>query len=143
MYRIRLHRGLPSLLLVLALAGVGLAAYMVICGGPTLTINGNSQRKEFETRFLGEYCDSLSKVRVLDMTEHVVVWEVVADPNVAFCDFVLSPGENPATVRGIARVIIPSHSDTFMLSRGRKYEVTVWGQAANFSCGASSQVIEF
>jgi hypothetical protein len=103
----------------------------------------HSRSKEIETLFLGEYCDSLSKVKVLDMTDGVVVWEDVADPDFAFCRFTLSRGENPAIVRGISKATIPANQNTFTLRSGRRYEVTVWGLEARAGCGASSQRFEF
>src|SRR5215208_7173760 len=98
MRRIRLSHVLLLLVVALVLTGVGRVAYTFVCGGPSLTIKGDSRSKDFETLFLGEYCDSLSRVRVLDMTEGVEVWEAVTDPNFAFCRFTLSSGENSAVV---------------------------------------------
>ena len=143
MRRVRLSHVLLLLVVALVLTGVGRVAYIFICGGPSLSIKGNSQSKDFETLFLGEYCDSLSRVRVLDMTEGVVVWEAVADSNFAFCRFTLSRGENPALIPGISKVMIPVNKHTFTLLGGRRYEVTVWGREARGGCGASSQRVEF
>ena len=52
MYRIKLRHVLLLLLLVVV-AGLGLVAYRIVCGGPTLTVKGDAQSKDFETRFLG------------------------------------------------------------------------------------------
>jgi len=136
------RRILLTLLVVLVLVGAGIVAYMYICRGPNLIITGDAQRKDFRSVFLGEYCDSLSRIRVRDLTSNVVVWEAAANPKSAFCDFSLSQGDNPATLEGLSKVLVPANQSTFNLGKGRKYEVTVWPEGRN-SCGATSETFEF
>ena len=76
------------------------------------------------------------------MTSGVVVWEVITNPKQGLCHFSLSQGDNPAVVEGLSKVVAPTNQTTFNLSRGRKYEVTVWPEGRN-SCGATSQSFEF
>ena len=137
-----MRRILLTLLVVLVLVGAGIVAYMYICRGPNLIITGDAQRKDFRSVFLGEYCDSLSRIRVRDLTSNVVVWEAAANPKSAFCDFSLSQGDNPATLEGLSKVLVPANQSTFNLGKGRKYEVTVWPEGRN-SCGATSETFEF
>jgi hypothetical protein len=130
--------------LVLILVGAGIVAYMYICRGPNLIITGDAQRKDFRSVFLGEYCDSLSRIRVRDMTSgSVVVWEATTNSKRGFCDFSLSQGDNPALLEGLSKVVVPTNQTTFNLSRGRKYEVTVWRRDSKSSCGSTSQSFEF
>ena len=133
---------LIALVLLLVLVGAGIVAHMYICRGPSLIITGDSQRKDFRSVFLGEYCDSLSRIRVRDLNSNVAVWDVTTNPKKAFCDFSLSPGDNPATLEGISKVLVPANQSTFNLGKGRKYEVMVWPEGRN-SCGAIAETFEF
>ena len=138
-----MRRILLALLIVLFLVPAGgIVAYKYVCRGPDLIITGNAQRKDFRPVFLGEYCDSLSRIRVRDLSSNVTVWEVTLNPKGAFCDFSLSQGDNPTTLEGISKVLVPADQSTFNLGEGRKYEVTVWPEGRN-SCGATSETFEF
>ncbi len=138
-----MRRILLALLIVFFLVPAGgIVAYKYVCRGPDLIITGDAQRKDFRSVFLGEYCDSLSRIRVRDLTSSVVVWEAAANPKKAFCDFSLSQSDNPATLEGLSKVLVPENQSTFNLGKGRKYEVTVWPEGRN-SCGATSETFEF
>src|SRR5260370_22886778 len=93
------------LLIVLVLVGGGVLAYGFLCSGPSLEITGNARKKEFAAHFLGEYCDSFSSVTVTDVASNAVVWDIEIKPDVAFCQFSLSPGENPAFIERVSLVI--------------------------------------
>jgi hypothetical protein len=129
--------------ILLALVGGGVFAYGIFCSGPSLTVTGDAHKKDFAAHFLGEYCDSFSKVTVSDATSNVVVWDVEINPNVAFCEFSLSTGENPAFLAGVSRVIVPTQQATFTLAKGTKYKVTVQRENSSTRCGVTSHTFQF
>jgi hypothetical protein len=130
-------------LIVLVLVGGGVLAYGFFCSGPSVTVTGDANKKEFVAHFLGEYCDSFSRVTVTDTVSNAVVWDVEISPTVAFCDFSLSPGKNSAFQERVSRVIVPSDQAAFTLTKGTKYKVTVRRQGSTARCRVSSQTFEF
>ena len=128
---------------VLAVVGGGVFAYGFFCTGPSLEVTSDANKKKFVAHFLGEYCDSFSRVTIIDTLSNSVVWDVEIDPNVAFCEFSLSPGANSAFLERVARVIVPSNRATFTLTKGTKYKVTVQRQGSTTRCGVSSRIFEF
>jgi hypothetical protein len=123
--------------------GGGVLAFGFLCSPPSLEITGDAHKKDFAAHFLGEYCDSLSNVTLTDVTTNIVVWNVEIKPDVAFCYFSLSPGENPAFVERVSRVIVPTNQKTFTLTPQTKYKITVRRSGSTTRCGVSSTTFEF
>jgi hypothetical protein len=130
-------------LVLLAVIGGGVIAFGFFCSGPTLEISGDARKKDFSARFLGEYCDSLSNVTLTDATSNAVLWSVEIKRDVAFCYFSLSPGENPAFVVGVSRVIVPTNQNSFTLLPQTKYKITVQRSDSTTRCGIGSTTFEF
>ena len=130
-------------LIVLVLVGGGVLAYRFLCSSPSLEITGDARKKDFAAHFLGEYCDSFSNVTVTDLSSNAVVWDIEINPNVAFCQFSLSPGENPAFVERVSRVTVPTNQRTFTLTAHTKYKITVRRQGSSTRCGVTSQTFAF
>ena len=131
------------MLVALIVAGGGVLAFGFLCRPPSLEISGDAHKKDFAAHFLGEYCDSLSNVTLTDVTTNTVVWNVEIKPDVAFCYFSLSPGENPAFVERVSRVIVPTKQKTFTLTPQTKYKISVRRQGSSTRCGVSSESFAF
>jgi hypothetical protein len=130
-------------LIVLAVVGCGVFAYGFLCNGPSLEITGDAHKKQFVAHFLGEYCDSLSNLTVIDATTNAVVWDVEIKPDIAFCDFSLLPGINAAFREGVSRVIVPVNQTSFTLTPRTKYKITVRRSGSKTRCGVGSTTFEF
>ena len=130
-------------LVALIVVGGGVLAFGFLCSPPSIEITGDAHKKDFATYFLGEYCDSLSNVTLTDATTNTVVWNVEIKPDVAFCYFSLSPGENPAFVERISRVIVPVNQKTFTLTPQTKYKITVRRSGSTTRCGIATQTFAF
>ena len=129
-------------LILLVLVGGGVA-YRFFCSGPSLEITGDARKKDFAANFLGEYCDSFSNVTVTDVSSNAVVWDVEINPNVAFCEFSLSPGKNPTFLQGVSRAIVPMNQTSFALKTGTQYKMTVRRQGSTTRCGVTSRTFAF
>ena len=130
-------------LVALAVVGVGVLAFGVLCSPPSIEITGDAHKKDFATHFLGEYCDSLSNVTLTDTTSNTIVWNVEIKPDVAFCYFSLSPGENQAFIERVSRVIVPTNERTFTLRPQTKYKLTVRRSGSTTRCGVASETFAF
>jgi hypothetical protein len=130
-------------LVALTVLGLGLLAFRVLCSPPSIEITGDAYKKDFATHFLGEYCDSLSNVTLTDTTSNAIVWEVEVNQDVAFCYFSLSPGENPAFLERVSRVIVPTNQRTFTLRPQTKYKLTVRRSGSTTRCGVASETFAF
>jgi hypothetical protein len=130
-------------LAVLAVLVVAVVAYGFLCSGPLLEISGDAHKKDFVAHFLGEYCDGFSNVTVANATTNIVVWSVEVKPDVAFCEFSLSPGNNAAFREGVSRVIVPADQTSFTLAPQTKYKITVRRSGSTTRCGVGSTTFEF
>jgi len=122
---------------------IGVLAFALLCSPPSLEVTGESHKKDFAVHFLGEYCDSPSNVTLTEMTTNAVVWSVEIKPDVSFCYFSLSSGNNFALQQGISRVIVPANQTTFTLMPKTKYKITVRRAGSTTSCGVGSTTFEF
>lgn len=141
MRRINIRFGI--LLSAVVVVGSGVVACRLLCDPPSLRITGDSQKKEVFATFLGEYCDSLSNVRLTDTTTNVDVWNVDIHPGVAFCNFSFSLGNNASFQEGVSQVIVPANQNTFTLTPHTKYRITVRRVGWTSLCGVGSATFEF
>ncbi|HEY0762850.1 MAG TPA: hypothetical protein VGD61_10820 [Pyrinomonadaceae bacterium] len=132
-----------SLLIAVSLLGGGVGACKLLCDPPTLRITGDSQKKDVFATFLGEYCDSLSNVRLTDTTTNVDVWNVDIHPGVAFCNFSFSLGNNAAFQEGVSQINVPANQNTFTLTPHTKYRITVRRVGSTSLCSVGSATFEF
>jgi len=130
-------------LVALLIVGGGVLAFGFLCSPPSLEITGDAHKKNFAAHFLGEYCDSLSNLTLTDATSNTVVWSVEIKPDVAFCYFSFSPGNNPAFVSGVSRVIVPTNETSFTLTPRTKYKITVRRSGSTTRCGIATQTLAF
>ena len=90
--------------------------------GPTITFNVSTW---------GEYPTTVTRIRLSDLSNRSVLWELNADnsePQIG--GFSLSEGDNPvqvATENGSYRAVAPSNSATFTLRKGPEYKLELWG----------------
>jgi hypothetical protein len=130
-------------LVALIVVAASVLAFGFFCSPPAIEITGDAHKKDFATHFLGEYCDSLSNVTLTDATSNAIVWSVETKPDVAFCYFSLSPGENPAFIERVSRVIVPTNQKTFTLTPQTKYKITVRRSGSTTRCGVATKTFAF
>jgi len=126
-----------------AVIGTSVVAYRFLCKGPSIEITGDAHQKKFLATFLGEYCDSLSNVTVTNATTNTIVWSVDIKRGVPFCDFSLSPGNNPALQEGVSRVVVPANESNFTLTPQTTYKVTVRRAGSTTRCGVGTAAFQF
>ena len=84
-----------------------------------------------DVQTLGEYPTTVDRIRLSDMKQSTIVWELVAlNGDAQLHEFTLKAGENPTlpdSDYGKYRVIAPEGADRFVLRRGTKYRIELWG----------------
>ena len=106
-----------------------------------LSVTQNSRGTFIDARFLGEYYANARRLRITDLEDHVVVWELKARNDFFPVSLVsLEPGENPALPEGAqvseVKVIVPD-DESFSLVPGRRYRVEVWSYKSGMRRHAS------
>jgi hypothetical protein len=84
-----------------------------------------------DVQTLGEYPTTVKRIRLSERNRSAVVWEVAAsDGTPQIHLFTLKPGDNPALLEansGSYRVVVPVARPLFLLKKGAKYRVEIWG----------------
>ena|SRR6266850_2573777 len=146
----RLRAKQPLLLGCALVAGAvfGAATYRVIFGGPYVYIVSRTAEKTVDLHFLDEYCIGIAHIRLTDRSSDAIIWEVVAVENkdTGICSFKLHLGPNPVRVGQPPdyqfKVLHPA-KPFFYLQKGRKYELTIWGNNGAARWGVTHQAIRF
>jgi hypothetical protein len=114
---------------------------------PTLRLVRSSRDIVVDVQTLGEYPTTVNRIRVSDLSQSTVVWEVVTQRGTPqIHDFALKLDNNPALLAaqyGDYRVVAPNGADRFVLRKGVRYRIELWGgstiltkSSATFSFGA-------
>jgi hypothetical protein len=115
----------------------------VACTGkPPLRIAKIPNGIGVDVQTLGEYPTTISRIRLSDAQSGQAIWEVHAardsqpgGPQLS--RFSLSAGPNPARIEAVMAgsydVVVPPHSDRFVLQRHVRYKLTLWGSSGNTS----------
>jgi hypothetical protein len=97
---------------------------------PPLRMIRGANEVTIDVQTLGEYQTTVNRVRLLDMSRSVV-WEIAAQGRDAqIRELVLMAGNNESQVEpeyGAYQVLTPKGADHFILSRGMKYTIELWG----------------
>jgi len=90
-----------------------------------------------DVQTLGEYQTTVSRIRLSDINQSAVVWELAtANGTPQIHEFTLKPGENPALLEsspGTYRVVVPAGGNLFLLEKARKYRIELWGGSTIFT----------
>jgi hypothetical protein len=119
------------------LCGLALALSVWIAirwNAPPLLLVQDGSKVTVDVSTLGEYPTTVSRIRLSDVGNGAVVWEVRAESGPAQLHrFSLTEGENPVQVDadyGSYRVVAPFNSASFSLHKGTHYKIELWGGAS-------------
>jgi hypothetical protein len=97
---------------------------------PPLRLVRSSRDIVVDVQTLGEYPTTVNRIRLSDL-QSTVVWEVVTQRGTPqIHDFALKLDDNPALLEaqyGDYRVVTPNGADRFVLRKGVRYRIEVWG----------------
>jgi hypothetical protein len=112
---------------------------------PPLRINRTESKIAIDTSFFGEYPTTVSRIRMSDVHNRTVLWEIqAATPDTQIRGFSLNEGANPVLIKptyGSYRLVVPSNSATFTLSNSSVYELELW--AGNSDITKASATVWF
>ncbi len=97
---------------------------------PPLRITSDGPKLSVDVSSLGEYPTTVAKIRLSDLDIRAVVWEARGSDTPQIHGFTLNEGENTAQIHadhGSYRIIAPSDSSKFLLRRGTRYKLELWG----------------
>ena len=97
---------------------------------PPLKTISDGSKLSVDVRTLGEYQTTVARIRLSDLSKRAVVWELRSNDTAQIRGFLLTPGENAAQIHadhGSYRIIVPSSSSTFLLRKGTRYMLELWG----------------
>jgi hypothetical protein len=102
-------------------------------GAPSLRVTKDRSSVIIDVRTLGEYQTSVTRLRLTDVGNDAVIWELsVKSGEPQIDEILLSLGANSSTLRGVQagtyEVIVPKSSDIFVIEQSRTYTVEVWGK---------------
>jgi hypothetical protein len=90
-----------------------------------------------DVQTLGEYQATVNRIRLYDVNQGTVVWEIASQNGDAqIHQFILKTGENPAALdaaAGAYSVIVPKGADRFALHKGTKYRLDLSNGSTVFS----------
>jgi hypothetical protein len=112
---------------------LGILAILPGCLKPPLALMQKGNGIEVSVATLGEYPTSISRIQLKDSDQGKIIWELRSKGRVPqLWGFHLSPGVNPSEPSGILHaqyeVVAPSGNRSFMLKKGRRYEISVWNK---------------
>ena len=126
--RSALKRSAIALCIVIALfvAWIGLR-----WNAPPLRLVRTGNEITVDVQTLGEYPTTVNRIRLSDMNQSAILWEVVTlQGDAQLHEFTLKMGENPALLdpdHGTYRVVTPQGVERFILQRGTKYRIELCG----------------
>ncbi len=97
-------------------------------GGPSMEITNVDGAKHVDLRYVGEYCRSVTRIKLLRSSDREVVWEIYNSRG-ALCELVLTPGENRVDQPGTEsyRVVVPAAA-SFQIQPGVEYIIEAHSQ---------------
>jgi hypothetical protein len=152
-----LRASMPKLTIVGSLkkAAIALCVVMVLLvvwiglrwNAPPLRLVRTGTEITVDVQTLGEYPTTVNRIRLSELSQSMVVWEVVRQRGTPqIHEFALKPDDHPALLgaeHGDYRVIAPNGEVRFILRKGARYRIEVWGgstiltkSSVTFSFGA-------
>jgi len=117
---------------VAALLVVG-ARVLVALNTPALLIKEGADSVVIDLRWLGDYEAVVSRLRVVEASSGLVIWEVQSESSDSrLFQVPVRLGSNAVSMKashGSFRVVEPKASGTFVIEKDRNYTVEVWGDA--------------
>jgi hypothetical protein len=108
------------------------AFLLAACGGPPLRLSSESSKIIVDLQKLGEYGSNVARLRITDVQENRVIWEIVGNDQPQLGQLHLYIGENSSTPNDIRhgnyQVVVPGHEKSFRLERGKEYRVEAWSR---------------
>lgn len=84
-----------------------------------------------DVQTLGEYPTTVDRIRLSDLNQSTVVWEIATANGTPQIDrFMLKTDKNPAVLEansGSCRLVAPTNGSGFLLRKGSKYKIELWG----------------
>jgi hypothetical protein len=84
-----------------------------------------------DVQTLGEYPTTVDRIRLSDLNQSTVVWEIATANGTPQIDrFMLKADKNPAVLEansGSYRLVAPTNGSGFLLRKGSKYKIELWG----------------
>ena len=102
------------------------------CGRPPLRVVQQGALITIDAQTLGEYPSDVARLRLSDVSNKRVVWEIRGrnDPQIGKVTFAI--GVNRVDVQDVRHgsydVIKPSRAQTFTIDHGARYSVEAWGR---------------
>jgi hypothetical protein len=108
---------------------------MAVACRPNLEIRYGDGSVQLDVRSLGEYPDTVSKIRITEVASGRVVWEVKSDrPYPKIWNVTLRPGANESHFQSSSgwkyKTLEPNSGKTFKLFYGVDYRAEVWGNSS-------------
>ena len=104
---------------------------------PPFRVNHEVDRVVVDVQTLGEYPTTIHEIRLVDLSNEAVVWQLRADSGTPQIHRItLSVGANAAQIQtptGSYRVVVPSTGARFVIRRVTRYRIEVWGAPSKFS----------
>jgi len=98
-----------------------------------------------DVQTLGEYPTTVNRIRLIDLRESKVVWEIVRQSGTPqIHEFSLKPDNNSTVIDaqyGDYRVVAPAGTSHFALGKGVKYRIELWGGESDLT--KSSGIFSF
>lgn len=113
--------------------GIGLLLVLFVAmrwNAPPLKTTSDGSKLSVDVRTLGEYQTTVARIRLSDLSKGAVVWELQSNDTAQISGFILNAGENAAQIHAdheSYRIIRPSGSSTFLLRKGTRYMLELWG----------------
>jgi hypothetical protein len=95
---------------------------------PPLRLVRTGTEITIDVQTLGEYPTTVNHIRLSDVNHSAVLWEIQGSGQIH--NFSLKMGDNPALLdadHGVYRVVTPQGVERFVLRRGTKYRIEIWG----------------
>ena len=90
-----------------------------------------------DVQTLGEYPTTADRNRVSDLNQSTVVWEIATANGTPQIDrFIWKADKNPAVLEansGSYRLVAPRNGSGFLLRKGSKYGIELWGENTIFT----------
>lgn len=123
---------------------IALSLYsLIVIGGcsPPLKIEQHSGLIKFSAATLGEYPTPVSHIRLSDLVNDKVVWELIAETgSPQIWGFDLRLGENPPIIQNVIggkyKILKPESKGPFTLRKDSNYKLEIWNESGFRSAAA-------
>jgi hypothetical protein len=129
---------LKSVGILFCAAAVLLIGWIVVRrDAPPLRLVRSGNEIVVDVQTLGEYPTTVSRIRLSDVSQSKIVWEVEVERGTPqIHEFSLRPDDNSPALEsqyGDYRVVAPKGDSRFVLRKGVRYRIEVWGGKTDFT----------